>query len=131
VFNLLTSLLAKVALIRLLLKGFGSLGVLLPVAFLLKLFGLPLLIVLAILAIPLLVVLAVIGLPLIAVIVVGGILLTVVGSVLSIGLMALKIVLPIVLIVWVLRWALGKGKPAGGSTPASDIPGAEGISPTA
>ncbi len=65
---LLKSLLAKWAILKLVLKAFGSLGWLLPLALLLKAIGLPFLIVLALLALPLILVLAIIGLPLLLVV---------------------------------------------------------------
>jgi hypothetical protein len=100
----LKAILVKWALIKSLLKILGSLGWLVPLAFILKAVGLPLLILLAVLAIPLLIVLAVIGLPLILVVVVGGALLTFTMWIVSMGLLALKIALPIIAIFWVIRW---------------------------
>ena len=98
------ALLAKWVLLRVLLKTLGSLGLLVPLAFLLKMIGLPVLIVLAILALPVFIVLAVIGLPFILVFVVGGGILALIFSILALGLTVLKIVLPIILVVWLLRW---------------------------
>lgn len=103
-WTLLKSLLSKLALVQALLRILGSLGWLLPLAFILKAVGVPLLILLAVLALPLFIVLAVIGLPLLLVVVVGGALLAFTLWVVSMGLMALKIALPIVLVVWALRW---------------------------
>ena len=108
-WTLLKSLFAQWAVLRLVLKGIGSLGWLLPLAFLLKTFGLPLLVVLAVLALPLLIVLAVIGLPLILIVVVGGALLTFTLWIVSMGLLALKVAIPILLVAWLvrslIRWA--------------------------
>jgi hypothetical protein len=101
---LLKSLLTKWALFKLLLKSLGSLAWLLPLAFILKAIGLPVLVMLAVLALPLLMLLFVIGLPIILVVVVGGGLLTFTMWMLSIGLFALKIALPIILVVWFIRW---------------------------
>ena len=114
---LLRSLLTKWALFRLLLKSLGSLAWLLPLAFILKAIGLPILVLLAILALPLLILLAVIGLPIILVMVVGGTLLTFTMWILSIGMVALKIALPIILVVWFVRWLR---RPKSG---ADDVPG--------
>ncbi len=49
---LLKSLLAKWAILKLVLKAFGSLGWLLPIAFVLKALGLPFLLLLAVIALP-------------------------------------------------------------------------------
>lgn len=106
---LLKSLLAKWAILRLILQAFGSLGWLLPLAFVLKALGLPFLLLLAVLAIPLLVVLAVLGLPILLVVMVGGFLVSVTLWIVSLGLAALKLAIPLLLIFWVLRWMFGRG----------------------
>lgn len=106
---LLKSLLTKWAILKLVLKGLGSLGWLLPLAFILKAFGLPFLVMLAVLALPLLLVLAAIGLPLLLVALVGGFLLTVTLWIVGIGVAALKLAIPILLISWVLKWMSGRG----------------------
>ncbi|MBK6306443.1 MAG: hypothetical protein IPF47_12315 [Gemmatimonadetes bacterium] len=104
----LKSLLAKWAILKLVLKAFGSLGWLLPLAFILKALGLPFLIMLAVLALPLLLVLAVIGLPVLLVVLIGGFLVTVTMWIVSIGVVALKLAIPLVLAYWVLTWMLGR-----------------------
>ena len=109
-WSLITSLLAKWALFKLLLKTLGSMAWLLPVAFLLKLIGLPVLIVLAILAAPVFIILAIIGLPIMFVIVAGVILLVGFFFMLSMGLLVLKIAIPIILIYWLIRWFFRNGK---------------------
>jgi hypothetical protein len=87
---------------------------LVPVAGVLKIVGLPILIVLGIVGAPLVLLLAAIGLPVLFVIVAGGVLLLLVGALLTLSLVALKIVLPIVLVVWLVRWLMsGRTKPAG------------------
>lgn len=106
---LLKSLLTKWAILKLVLKGFGSLGWLLPLAFILKAFGLPFLAMIAILALPLLLVLTVIGLPLLLVAFVGGILITGTMWIVGIGVAALKLAIPLILIYWVVRWMFGRG----------------------
>ncbi len=106
---LLKSLLAKWAILKLVLKALGSLGWLLPLALLLKAFGLPFLIVLALLALPLIIVLAVIGLPLLLVAVVGGALLTFTLWIVSLGVAVLKLAIPILLIYWIVRWFWSRG----------------------
>lgn len=109
-WSLITSLLTKWALLKLLLKTLGSLGWLLPVAFILKLVGMPVLVVLAILALPVFIVLAIVGLPIMFVIVAGIMLLVGFFFLLSIGILALKIVIPILLVYWLIRWWFRNGK---------------------
>jgi len=109
-WSLITSLLAKVALLKLLLKTLGSLGWLLPIAFVLKLVGLPVLIVLAILAAPIFIILAIIGLPIMFVIIAGVLLLVGFFFILSMGLLVLKIAIPILLVYWLIRWFFRNGK---------------------
>jgi hypothetical protein len=111
-WSLITSLLAKWALLKLVIKTLGSLGLLLPIAFVLKAIGMPILIVLAILAAPIFIVLAIIGLPFMFVIIVGIMLLVGFFALLSIGLLALKIAIPILLVYWLLRWWFRNGKKA-------------------
>lgn len=101
---LLKSLLTQLAIWKLLLKSLGSLAWLVPLAFILKAVGLPVLMLLAVLALPLLLVLLVIGLPIILVLMMGGVLLSLTMAVLSIGVAALKLAIPIALIWFVLRW---------------------------
>ena len=116
---ILKSLLTQLAIWKLLLKSLGSLAWLVPLAFILKAVGLPLLLLLGVLALPLLLLLLVIGLPIILVIMMGGILLSVTMAVLSIGLIALKIAIPIALVWFVLRWLF---KPKGGTPPITPPP---------
>lgn len=101
---LIKSLLLKWSLFKLLLKSLGSLAWLIPVAFVLKAIGLPILIILGVLALPLILILIVLGLPLLLIVFVGGGLLTFTFWIVSLGLMALKIALPIILVFWVIRW---------------------------
>jgi len=128
-WTLIKGLLLKWAMLKWLLKSLGSLGILVPIAFILKMVGLPVLIVLAVLAPSGLLMLALFGMPFILVFLLGGALLAILSAVLSFGLMALKIVVPIVLIVWLLRWLLRSNgsKPDEGTTtppatgPVSDV----------
>ena len=117
-WTFLKGLLVQWAILKLLLKSLGSLGILVPLAFLLKLIGLKLIAVLGILALPLLIVLAIIGLPFILVFLMGGFLLALVAGALSLGIMVLKIVLPIAIVFWLLSWLFGKrrGDKPGGAT---------------
>jgi hypothetical protein len=115
---LIKSLLAKWAILRLLLKSLGSLAWLIPIAFLLKAIGIPLLVLLGVLGLPLLILLVVIGLPFFLVFIVGGALLGFTFWVLSMGLAILKIALPIILVVWLVRWAFRRSN----GTPRADTP---------
>jgi hypothetical protein len=83
----------------------SGLALLLPLAMLLKTIGLPLLGVLGILAFPILILLFVFGLPIFLVFVVGSLLIGMLGVALTMGLVAIKIGLFIVLPVW-LVWKL-------------------------
>ncbi len=106
----ITSLLTKWALLKLLLKTFGSLGWLIPIAFILKFVGLPVLAVLALLALPVFIILAIVGLPIMIVVVVGILLLVGFFAMLSIGLLVLKIAIPVLLVYWLIRWWFKNGK---------------------
>ncbi|MEP6730077.1 MAG: hypothetical protein ABJE10_05545, partial [bacterium] len=75
-----------------------------PIAAILKFIGLPLLIVLGVTGAPLFLLLAAVGLPVLLVVGIGGMIMLSVGVMLALGLMALKIALPIILIVWFVRW---------------------------
>ncbi len=107
-FTILKALLAQWVVRRLVLKGLGSLLVLLPLAAILKVIGWPLLMVLGVLALPVLLFLFVIGLPILLVLLVGGAILGIVATALSLALPLLKLALvvglPIVLMVWLARW---------------------------
>jgi len=100
----------------------GMLGTLLfllvPIAGVLKFVGLPILIVLGVVGAPVFLLLAAIGLPVLLVVGFGAVLLLLVGVVLTLGLIALKIALPIILIVWLIKWWR---KPKG-TTDVSDGP---------
>ena len=125
-WTLIKALLVKWAMLKWLLKTLGSLGILVPIAFVLKLVGLPILIVLAVLALPILLMLALFGMPFILVFLFGGALLAILSAVLSFGLMALKIIVPIILIVWILKWIWGwngkKPDEGTGTTPPASGP---------
>lgn len=109
-WSLITSLLTKWALFKVLLKGLGSLGWLIPVAFILKFVGLPVLAVLAILAVPVFIILAIVGLPIMFAVVAGILLLVGFFALLSIGIAVLKIAIPLLLVYWLLRWWFRNGK---------------------
>ncbi len=121
---LLRWLAGRLAVIPWLLKTFGGLAVLIPIAFILKLVGLPVLMVLGVLALPVLFVLFVLGLPIFLVLLVGGGLMALVFFVLSIGLIALKVfifvVLPIMLVFKLFQWIFRGSN--GGTPPATEHP---------
>ena len=81
-----------------------SMLVLAPLAGILKFIGLPILIVLALVGAPIFLLLSVIGLPALWVVGVGGALMLMVGALLAVGVIAIKIALPIILIVWFVRY---------------------------
>ncbi|CAN5373693.1 hypothetical protein BH09GEM1_BH09GEM1_30480 [soil metagenome] len=92
---------------------FGLLTLLLvPIAAVLKFIGLPLLFVLGLLGAPVFLLLGAIGLPVMLVLGIGGALIVALGLFLTLGIMAIKIVLPIVLIVWFVRWLRRPGSSA-------------------
>ena len=78
--------------------------VLVPIAAVLKFIGQPIQIVLAIVGAPIFLILSAVGLPLALVAGIGGAVMLAVGVALAMGLVALKFVLPIVLIVCIVRW---------------------------
>lgn len=117
---LLKSLLAQWALFRVLLAALGRLAWLLPIAFLLKAIGLPMLVLLAVLALPIFLVLAIVGLPLMFVLITGVLLLAGFFFLLTLGIAVLKIVIPILLVVWLLRWLFGNGGRHRGADPTTE-----------
>lgn len=117
---LLKSLLAQWALFKVLLKALGSLAWLLPVALLLKTIGLPMLVLLAVLALPIFLVLALVGLPIMFALFIGVLLLVGFFFLLTLGITILKIVVPIVLVVWLLRWLFGNGHGHRGADPTTE-----------
>ena len=98
----ITALVVRLAAIRWAFKTIVGLGVLVPVAFILKVVGLPVLAVLGILATPVLFVLFLFGLPIFLVLAVGGALLAGLFFLLTLGMFAFKIFLFVVLPVWIV-----------------------------
>jgi hypothetical protein len=98
-------------------KWLGSLGVLLPLAFLLKFIGLPLLGILGVVAAPALALLFLFGLPVVLVLGGGAILMSLVFAALAVGMFALKVfvfvVLPIYLVIKIVRWVFRRGRDCG------------------
>lgn len=110
----------------------GLFGVLLlllvPLAGVLKFIGLPILLVLGTIGAPLFLVLGAIGLPMLLVVGIGGGLLLLVGGMLAIGILAIKIVLPILLAVWLVRWLRRPRETAAEAGPVMDMePGASSL----
>lgn len=101
----------------------GMLGtlflLLVPIAGVLKVIGLPLLIVLGVVGAPIFLLLAAIGLPVLLVVGFGAVLLLLVGGLLALGVLAIKIALPIILIVWLVKWIRGRGKNGNVTPPAA------------
>jgi hypothetical protein len=116
---LLKSLLTKWALIKVILRALASLGWLVPIAFVLKAVGIPLLLMIAVLGLPIFIVLALFGLPALVVLFVGGLFLVGLFALLALGFTALKIALPILIVVWLVRWILRNGKKDEGTDPAT------------
>lgn len=143
-WSFISRLVLRLAAIRWLFK-LGGLGLLIPIAFILKTIGLPVLLVLIVLALPVLALLFLFGLPVFLVLAFGGLFMGLVGAVLAIGIAALKFAIFVVLPIWLMwklmrkifrgirrrggrRWGCdgdeggegGEGK--GGGTPSSDVP---------
>lgn len=101
--------------------------ILLPIAAVLKVVGIPILLVLLIVGAPLLLLLAIIGLPFLLVVGSGMAIIGVISAVLSLGVALLKIALPILFVVWLLRWVCArngkKDKPQGTEPGPSPDPG--------
>lgn len=108
---LLRALLAQWAVRQLVVRSFGSLILLLPLAALLKAIGWPLLVLLGVLAAPLLIVLFVAGLPVLLVILVGALLLAITGAVVSMGIIAIKIAVVVCVVVAVVRFFRRRRQP--------------------
>lgn len=101
-FSYLLNLAVRLAAIRWAFKSLVGLGVLVPVAFILKFVGLPILAVLGVLAAPVLIILFILGLPIFMVLIVGGLLLGALFFVMSIGLVAIKFLIFVVLPIWLV-----------------------------
>lgn len=104
------SLLTQWAVFKVLLKALGSLAWLVPIALVLKAIGLPMLMLLLALALPIFIVLALFGLPFILVAIFGTLLMVGLFALLSIGFTVLKIAIPIIIIVWLVRWVMRNGR---------------------
>src|SRR5437763_4546530 len=117
-FASLASLAVRLAAIRWAFKSLVGLGVLVPVAFLLKFVGLPILAVLGVLAFPVLLLLFVLGLPIFLVLIVAALVLGGLFFVMTLGLLAIKFLVFVVLPIWLLWlavsfvWRLARPRPA-------------------
>ena len=100
-WSLIKWLAMRLAVVRWIFKVLGLL-VFLPIAFLLKALGLPLFIVLAVLALPVLFLLFLFVLPIFLVFLVGGLAMGVLFVALSIGMLALKVAIFVVLPIWLV-----------------------------
>jgi len=98
-WSLIKWLAMRLAVVRWIFKVLGLVAFL-PIAFLLKAVGLPLLIVLAVLALPVLFLLFLFGLPIFLVLLVGGLAMGALFVALSIGMLALKFAIFVVLPIW-------------------------------
>lgn len=110
----------------------GWLGLLVPIAMILKVIGLPLLAVLSVVALPILALLFLFGLPIFLVLAVGGLIMGGLAVLLVIGVAALKFALFVVLPIWLVWMVAGKltsmvcrrrgDDPGTASRPMSDTP---------
>ncbi len=120
-------LLLRIAAIRWVFK-LGWLGLLIPIALVLKTIGLPILLILLVLALPILLMFFVFGLPVFLVMAAGGAFMALLSFVLTLSLAVLKIALFVVLPIWlmfaiaprIVRWCKGGDKP--GETPPAPPP---------
>jgi hypothetical protein len=116
-WSIVKAILIKFGMLRGLFAVLGSLAAVLPIVIaLIKLVGWPLLLVMLVLGLPLLLVLALVGFPFIAVLAIGGTVMGMVFAAITLGLVALKFVLFVVLPIWVVwkvaSWAL-RGRDGG------------------
>jgi hypothetical protein len=119
-------LLLRIAAIRWVFK-LGWLGLLIPIAFVLKTIGLPLLLILLVLALPVLFMFFVFGLPVFLVVMAGGAFMGLVSFVLTLSFAVLKIAIFVVLPIWlvfaiaprVARWFKRGGNGGSDSKPST------------
>lgn len=104
-FAMIKWLVIRLAAVRWILKAIGGFAFFLPLAFLLKVVGLPIVGVLSVLALPIFFMLFLFGLPIFLVLIGGGLAMAMIFAVLTIGIVALKVFIFVVLPVW-LVWKL-------------------------
>jgi hypothetical protein len=113
--SIVKAILMKFGMLRGLIAVLSSLAAILPIAIaLIKLLGWPIIAVLFVLSMPLLLVLAIIGFPLMAVLGIAALVMGIAFAVITLGLIALKFFLFVVLPIWLLwkaaSWAFrGRG----------------------
>lgn len=118
-WTILKSLIVQGILARTALRSLGWLAWLFPAGLLLlKWVGMPLLMVLGVLALPVLLLLLVIGLPIFVVLLFAGALISVLGVLLTIGVALAKIAIPILIVLFLVRWVLRSGT---ATTPAEGV----------
>ena len=103
----ITALVVRLAAIRWAIKTLLGVGVLVPVAMILKVVGLPILAILGVLALPILFVLFLFGLPVFLVLIVGALLMAGLSFLLTIGMVAFKIFVFVILPIWVVWTVVG------------------------
>lgn len=102
--SFISRLVLRIAAVRWVFK-LGGLGLLIPIALVLKTIGFPILMVLMVLALPVLALLFLFGLPIFLVLAFGGMLMGLIGMVLTIGIAAIKFAIFVVIPIW-LVWKL-------------------------
>jgi hypothetical protein len=112
------AILMKFGMLRGLIAVLSSLAAILPIALaLIKFLGWPLLLVMFVLGLPLLLILAIVGFPLIAVLAIGGLVMGLAFAMLTLGIVAFKFLLFVVLPIWVMwkviSWMFGKRRDSG------------------
>jgi hypothetical protein len=121
-WSIIKAILLRLGVLRGLIAVLGSLAAVLPIAIaLIKLVGWPLLLVMFVLGLPLMVVLALLGFPIIAVLAIGGIVMGMVLATITLGIMALKFFLFVVLPIW-LVWKVASRVLRGGDGGERRVP---------
>jgi hypothetical protein len=100
--------------------------VLAPVAAVLKFIGIPVLLVVGLIGAPVFALLAAIGLPALLVVGIGVVMMLAVGVLITVGMLLLKIALPIILVVLFVRWLRRPRSAQPPAAPTAD-PGLDGI----
>jgi hypothetical protein len=124
-WSLLQWFIVRVAAARWIFKLIGGFAFLVPLLVLLKTIGLPILGILSIVALPVLFMLFIFGLPIFLVLLVGGGLMTFLFFALTLGLIAVKVALFVVLPIWVVwklcTWIFRRGRKGDEPSTATDL----------